>query len=197
MIFAAVCPEVLDIFYKTPQDQFPKVILPESVSEEALLAFAEYMYNGVLNLDPDLLLQMKVIAQHLNMEYFEKLCNTQLKSLLPQNNPPSQAEPMLREPCLSSGLIEEAELEGNSVLEIAPDQNDTLTADSMAMENSDVLPLSDLPLDDCEGTDRNEIEDVDNNLAFSADNDNFNDMISMPIMEVEKVESGNHEVIKI
>ena len=113
MILGAVCPKVLDVFYETPLHKLPKVTFPSSVSKEALLAFAEYIYNGVLDLDPDLLTQMKVIAKQLDMKDFEQLCNNQLKSSSLPNMLPTIFEPMLSEPCSSSGLIQQMSLEGS------------------------------------------------------------------------------------
>ena len=157
MILGAVCPKVLDVFYDTPQHKLPKVTFPCSVSKEALLAFAEYMYNGVLDLDPDLLTQMKIIAKQLDMKDFEQLCNNQLKSSVVPNMLPTILEPMLSEPCSSSGLIQQMSLEGSqtSVMDIisAPTRShqknvhsvDTLNAISSTTNNSS-SSFSNLPL---------------------------------------------------
>ena len=103
---------------------FARIQLPNSVSEKALLAFAEYMYDGILNKEPDILIQMKTIAQHLDMKMFEKVCNNQLQSVLPQNIPSPPISLMLREPCSSSGLIED-DIPSDDV-DIYPEQRSTL-----------------------------------------------------------------------
>ena len=86
---------------------FARMQFPNTVSEKALLAFAEYMYDGILNKDPDILIQMKIIAQRLDMKVFQKICNNQLQLVLPQNIPSPPISLMLSEPCSSSGLIDD------------------------------------------------------------------------------------------
>ena len=109
MILAALSPSIVDIFYKTPEHKLPRLLFADSISGEALLAFAEYMYNGVLNLDPDLLAQMKLIAMPLEMKALEQLCNDHLESLLPQNISSPSMEPMSSEPCSLFGCANETD----------------------------------------------------------------------------------------
>ena len=134
-----MCPNIVDIFYKTPEHKFPRLIFTNSVSEEALLAFADYIYNGVLNLDPDLLSQMKLIAMPLEMKALEQLCINHLRSLLPPNISSPPVEPMSSGPCSSFGHFNEAASECNQapVFEMSPPSNevhpnDILTVDSNA-----------------------------------------------------------------
>ena len=208
MILGAVCPKVLDVFYNTPQHKLPKVTFPSSVSEEALLAFAEYMYNGVLDLDPDLLTQMKIIAQRLDMKDFEQLCNNQLKSSVVPNMLPTILEPMLSEPCSSSGLIQQMSLEGSqtSVMDIisAPTRShqknvhtvDTLNTISSSTNNSSSsVSLSNLPLVEVRAeTDDTLMEVVNNNLALSV-NDNICDINvnNRPQVKIEKIDPDDQQ----
>ncbi|GAB1599697.1 uncharacterized protein LOC115209547 [Argonauta hians] len=106
IIFGAVCPKVLPVFYSTINSDLPSITFPSTVSEEALLAFCEYIYDGVLELDKNILSQLKIIARCLDMQDFDKLCNNQLK--LAENSATISAdtvESSLTEPCSSSGLI--------------------------------------------------------------------------------------------
>lgn len=80
MVLAAVCPKILTELSKTPLDKFQKVTFPSTVSKEALTAFAEYMYSGVLDLDETILAQLKIIAQRLDMKDFEQLCESHLQT---------------------------------------------------------------------------------------------------------------------
>ena len=57
---------------------FIRVNLPEEVSKAALVAFSEYMYHGVLTLDPVLLQQLRIIALQLGIRELELLCDTHL-----------------------------------------------------------------------------------------------------------------------
>lgn len=57
---------------------FIRVNLPEEVSQSALVAFSEYMYHGVLTLDPILLQQLRIIALQLGIRELELLCDTHL-----------------------------------------------------------------------------------------------------------------------
>ena len=79
MVLSAVCPKMLAIFDNASQNKFPKVTFPTTTSKEALMAFTEYLYNGVLDLDSRILGQLKTIAQWLEMKDFEQLCDDQLK----------------------------------------------------------------------------------------------------------------------
>lgn len=207
MILGAVCPQVLDVFYSTPQHKLPKVTFPNSVSKEALLAFAEYMYNGVLDLDPDLLAQMKVIAQRLDMKDFEQLCNNQLKSSLVPNVLPTILEPMLSEPCSSSGLIQQMSPQGNqtSIMEMIPastrnHQKDAHTAKSLDAISTGVSncsnSLSNLPLVEVRAeADDTLMEVVNNNFALSVVNDNNCDINvnSRPQVKIEKVDPEDQQ----
>ena len=200
MILGAVCPKVLDVFYNTPQHKLPKVTFPSSVSEEALLAFAEYMYNGVLDLDPDLLTQMKIIAKQLDMKDFEQLCNNQLKSSVVPNMLPTILEPMLSEPCSSSGLIQQMSLEGSqtSVMDIisAPTRShqknthsvDTLNAISSTTNNSS-SSFSNLPLEVRAENNDTLMEAGNNNLVPSIVHNtcdiNMNSRLQVKIEEVD------------
>ncbi|XP_014774298.1 uncharacterized protein LOC106872006 isoform X2 [Octopus bimaculoides] len=106
IVFGAVCPKVLPVFYNAFHSDLPAVTFPSTVSEEALLAFCEYMYDGVLELDKNILSQLKIIAQCLDMQGFDQLCNNQLK--IAENSvtvPTDMLESILTEPCSSSGLI--------------------------------------------------------------------------------------------
>ena len=80
MVLAAVCPKILTELSKTPLDKFQKVTFPSTVSKEALTAFAEYMYSGVLDLDETILAHLKIIAQRLDMKDFEQLCESHLQT---------------------------------------------------------------------------------------------------------------------
>ena len=103
---------------------FARMQFPNTVSEKALLAFAEYMYDGILNKDPDILIQMKIIAQRLDMKVFQKICNNQLQLVLPQNIPSPPISLMLSEPCSSSGLIDD-DIPSDDI-DIHPEQKNTL-----------------------------------------------------------------------
>lgn len=78
MVLSAVCPKMLNIFDSVPQNNLPKVTFP-TTSKEALMAFTEYLYNGILDLDAKILEQLKTIAQCLDMNDFERLCDDQLR----------------------------------------------------------------------------------------------------------------------
>uniref|UniRef100_A0A0L8GDT8 BTB domain-containing protein n=1 Tax=Octopus bimaculoides TaxID=37653 RepID=A0A0L8GDT8_OCTBM len=56
---------------------FYEVKFPE-VSTEALMAFVEYMYTGLLDLDLNILQQLKVIAKQLDMKDLQNICDVHL-----------------------------------------------------------------------------------------------------------------------
>ncbi|XP_036357331.1 uncharacterized protein LOC115209549 isoform X2 [Octopus sinensis] len=105
MVLGAVCPKVLPILYNTSSSLFPKVTFPSSVSKEALLAFAEYMYSGVLDLNEDILVQLKTIGERLDMKDFEQLCSNELNKAKTKDILSAVVEPLLAEPCSLSGLL--------------------------------------------------------------------------------------------
>ncbi|XP_014782238.1 uncharacterized protein LOC106877744 isoform X2 [Octopus bimaculoides] len=79
VILSAVCPKLLSVFSTNISSQkFLQINFPEEVSTQALNAFAEYMYSGYLDLDPDILQQLKIIAKRLEMKEFEELCDNNL-----------------------------------------------------------------------------------------------------------------------
>ncbi|CAI9720169.1 stress response nst1-like isoform X1 [Octopus vulgaris] len=79
VILSAVCPKLLSVFSTNISSQkFLQINFPEEVSTQALNAFAEYMYNGYLDLDPDILQQLKIIAKQLEMKKFEEMCDNNL-----------------------------------------------------------------------------------------------------------------------
>ncbi|XP_014782232.1 uncharacterized protein LOC106877741 isoform X2 [Octopus bimaculoides] len=79
VVLFAVCPKLLSVFSTNIHSRnFLVINFPEEVSTQALNAFAEYMYNGLLDLDPGILHQLKIIAKHLDMKEFEQLCNSRL-----------------------------------------------------------------------------------------------------------------------
>ncbi|GAB1599653.1 uncharacterized protein LOC115209932 isoform X6 [Argonauta hians] len=81
VVLSAVCPKLLSVFSTDIlSHKFLQVNFPEEVSTEALNAFAEYMYNGLLDIDPDILHQLKIIAKRLDMKEFEQLCDSRLPS---------------------------------------------------------------------------------------------------------------------
>ncbi|XP_029634400.1 uncharacterized protein LOC115209932 isoform X3 [Octopus sinensis] len=84
VVLSAVCPKLLSVFSTDIlSHKFLQVNFPEEVSTEALNAFAEYMYNGLLDIDPDILHQLKIIAKRLDMKEFEQLCDSRLPSTIP------------------------------------------------------------------------------------------------------------------
>ncbi|XP_014782241.1 uncharacterized protein LOC106877745 isoform X2 [Octopus bimaculoides] len=79
VVLFAVCPKLLSVFGAEMLSQnFLHINLPQEVSTKALDAFADYMYNGILDLDPNILHQLKIIAKRLEMKDFEQLCDSQL-----------------------------------------------------------------------------------------------------------------------
>lgn len=80
-----MCPKLLSVFSTDIlSHKFLQVNFPEEVSTEALNAFAEYMYNGILDLDRDILEQLKIIAKRLDMKEFEQLCDSHLPNHMHQ-----------------------------------------------------------------------------------------------------------------
>ena len=120
MVLGAVCPKVLSVLYNTPSNVFSKVTFPSSVSKEALLAFAEYMYSGVLSLDEDILLQLKIIAQRLDMKDFEQLCSSELQKVRITSLLSTIMEPILSEPASFSGLLSNSKQKTAPTSEIHP-----------------------------------------------------------------------------
>lgn len=59
---------------------FLRVNFPANISENAMRAFAEYMYNGLLDLDPLTLTQLQQISYQLGIEELRMLCETHLCS---------------------------------------------------------------------------------------------------------------------
>lgn len=208
MILGAVCPKVLDVFYNTPQHKLPKVTFPSSVSKEGLLAFAEYMYNGVLDLDPDLLFQMKIIAQRLDMKDFEQLCSNQLKPFMVANTLPTILEPMLSEPCSSSGLLQQMSSQSQSLQTTSRierissskrayqkgahvDSLNSTTADNCSTN----ISLSNLPLVEVRTeSDDMLMEVINNDLAPPSISDNIGDVNinERTSIKIEKVEHEQH-----
>ncbi|CAI9720174.1 XP_029634354.1uncharacterized protein LOC115209904 isoform X2 [Octopus vulgaris] len=79
VVLFAVCPKLLSVFGAEMLSQnFLHINLPQEVSTKALDAFADYMYNGILDLDLNILHQLKIIAKRLEMKEFEQLCDSQL-----------------------------------------------------------------------------------------------------------------------
>lgn len=79
LVLSAVCPRLLSVLNADVlSHEFLQVNFPSEVSVEALSAFAEYMYNGILDLDHNILEQLKIIAKRLDMSEFEQLCNNHL-----------------------------------------------------------------------------------------------------------------------
>lgn len=69
------------------------VNLPQTVSSEALDAFAEYIYKGHLNLDPDLLNQLRTIALCLEIDDLKQLCDSQRDSPSSKDQFPNSKKP--------------------------------------------------------------------------------------------------------
>lgn len=61
--------------------QFLRVNFPKGISQLALDAFADYMYNGILDVDPQILTQLRTVAVCLEMEELKLLCDTHLSKL--------------------------------------------------------------------------------------------------------------------
>ncbi|XP_014774300.1 uncharacterized protein LOC106872008 isoform X1 [Octopus bimaculoides] len=105
MVLGAVCPKLLPILHHSSKGSFPKVTFPSSVSKEGLLAFAEYMYNGVVDLNEEILVQLKTIGERLSMKDFEQLCCNELNKAKTKDILSAVVEPLLAEPCSLSGLF--------------------------------------------------------------------------------------------
>lgn len=79
IVLLAVCPKLLSMFNSSGQsNRFLQVNFPQAISHEALTAFAEYIYNGVLDLSVHLLSQMRQMALQLGMKELEMLCAAHL-----------------------------------------------------------------------------------------------------------------------
>lgn len=142
MVLGAVCPKVLSVLYSTPSNVFSKVTFPSSISKEALLAFAEYMYSGVLNLDEDILSQLKIIAQRLDMKDFEQLCSNELQKVRITSLLSTIMEPILLEPASLSGLLSNNKQKAAPTNEIQPADVSPLLK---LLENSHYSARSQLP----------------------------------------------------
>lgn len=85
LVLSAVCPKLLSVFdMDVLSNEFLQVNFPVEVSTDALNAFAEYMYKGILDLDCDILEQLKIIARRLDMKEFEQLCDSHLPNHMHQ-----------------------------------------------------------------------------------------------------------------
>ncbi|CAE1280986.1 KLHL1_4_5 [Acanthosepion pharaonis] len=85
LVLSAVCPKLLSVFdMDILSNEFLQVNFPVEVSTDALNAFAEYMYKGILDLDCDILEQLKIIARRLDMKEFEQLCDSHLPNHMHQ-----------------------------------------------------------------------------------------------------------------
>lgn len=79
IILLAVCPKLLTMFNNGGQsNRFLQVNFPQAISHEALTAFAEYIYSGVLDLNARLLNQLRQMALQLGMKELEMLCSAHL-----------------------------------------------------------------------------------------------------------------------
>ncbi|XP_036357332.1 uncharacterized protein LOC115209332 [Octopus sinensis] len=105
MVLGAVCPKLLPVLHHSSKGSFPNVVFPSSVSKEGLLAFAEYMYSGILDLNEEILVQLKTIAEKLEMKDFEDLCCKELNKAKTKDILSGVVEPLLAEPCSLSGLF--------------------------------------------------------------------------------------------
>ena len=92
LVLYALCPKLFSLSKSDVEfHEFLQVNLPDKVSTEALNAFAEYMYCGILNLDHDILEQLKIIAKRLDMKEFEQLCDSHLPNHMHQPAPAAAA----------------------------------------------------------------------------------------------------------
>eukprot|EP00106_Octopus_bimaculoides_P014787 XP_014782229.1 PREDICTED: uncharacterized protein LOC106877738 isoform X2 [Octopus bimaculoides] len=80
IVLSAVSPKLFSVFSTHISSQVFEVKFPEVVSTEALMVFAEYMYTGLLDLDLNILQQLKVIAKQLDTKDLENLCDAHLLS---------------------------------------------------------------------------------------------------------------------
>ncbi|GAB1599654.1 uncharacterized protein LOC115209895 [Argonauta hians] len=159
VVLASVCPKLLTVFGADILSQtFLQINLPREVTTEALNAFAEYLYNGILDLDPNILLQLTVIAKQLDMKEFEQLCDSQLPtSYQPEHNQiqPNVSTPLSRTPAnfsssVHSSLSKAAEStqvihitdEGCDVEVMQAQENEVTTSVRQSEASSDVTKQS-------------------------------------------------------
>ncbi|CAI9720166.1 transcription factor Ken-like isoform X2 [Octopus vulgaris] len=79
IVLSAVSPKLFSVISTYISSQFYEVKFPE-VSTETLMAFVEYIYTGLLDLDLNILQQLKVIAKQLDMKYLQNMCDAHLLS---------------------------------------------------------------------------------------------------------------------
>ncbi|XP_036357294.1 transcription factor Ken-like isoform X2 [Octopus sinensis] len=79
IVLSAVSPKLFSIFSTHISSEVFEVKFPE-VSTETLMAFVEYIYTGLLDLDLNILQQLKVIAKRLDMKDLQNLCDAHLQS---------------------------------------------------------------------------------------------------------------------
>ncbi|CAI9720206.1 XP_036357330.1uncharacterized protein LOC115209547 isoform X2 [Octopus vulgaris] len=198
IVFGAVCPKVLPVFYNAFHSDLPAVTFPSTVSEEALLAFCEYMYDGVLELDKNILSQLKIIAQCLDMQGFDQLCNNQLK--IAENSvtvPTDMLESILTEPCSSSGLISDnatntqitCQDNFTPVSQVIPSKLITLYNRNLE-ENSNVLS-SKFPTEIKRKVVKQEISDTSNEQD-DINSNHEDDLINKPQIKVELIGPDDH-----
>ncbi|CAI9733027.1 XP_029645012.1uncharacterized protein LOC115219085 isoform X2 [Octopus vulgaris] len=82
VVLLAMCPKLLSMpSADISSSQFLRVNFPKRISQLALDAFADYMYNGILDVDPQILTQLRTVAVCLEMEELKLLCDTHLSKL--------------------------------------------------------------------------------------------------------------------
>ncbi|GAB1603924.1 hypothetical protein Ahia01_000673700 [Argonauta hians] len=82
IVLLAMCPKLLSMpNADLSSSQFLRVNFPKGVSQHALDAFADYMYNGILDIDSAILNQLRTIAVCLEMQELKFLCDTHLSHL--------------------------------------------------------------------------------------------------------------------
>ena len=79
LVLLAISPTLLSSS-EVRNNCFLRVNFPANISENAMRAFAEYMYNGVLDLDPLTLTQLQQISYQLGIVELRMLCETHLCS---------------------------------------------------------------------------------------------------------------------
>ncbi|XP_029634344.1 uncharacterized protein LOC115209899 [Octopus sinensis] len=79
IVLSAVSPKLFSVISTYISSQFYEVKFPE-VSTETLMAFVEYIYTGLLDLDLNILQQLKVIAKQLDMKDLQNMCDAHLLS---------------------------------------------------------------------------------------------------------------------
>lgn len=89
LLLLAISPK-LQFKVQIPSHSFMRVIFPHGVDKAGLDAFADYMYNGILSIDPGLLLQLQTIAQQLDIEELGLLCQNQLPPSSSNTKPNTQ-----------------------------------------------------------------------------------------------------------